>query len=296
MSEGRIDYGEWKPVPGIDASKLLVSSRGWVRTRCKGGKNPLGNPWKGSAVGTGALRVGVDGKPHLVHRLVATVFIGPPPSPLHTVDHLNQDSSDNRASNLRWATHHEQRMNQGTRKRSRLSKPVTLVSGAGVVSEYPSTLAAAAAIGANAGALSHAIHKKGRVNGYTASFNPEEDQGDLVADGEVERWALALDDPSVYVSTMGRIQRRRFSVWGFRMTPGPKKRFAGYCSVRVANKNLLMHRVVLTTFRGPPPTDGATYSADHINQKRHDNRLSNLRWATGTQQSLNTSHSKSSSA
>lgn len=38
-----------------------------------------------------------------VHQLVALAFHGDPPTPAHTVDHINQDKSDNRAENLRWA-------------------------------------------------------------------------------------------------------------------------------------------------------------------------------------------------
>lgn len=39
-----------------------------------------------------------------VHRLVATAFIGDPPSPEHHAAHINGDSLDNRVENLRWAT------------------------------------------------------------------------------------------------------------------------------------------------------------------------------------------------
>ena len=127
------------------------------------------------------------------------------------------------------------------------------------------------------------------MKGYGVEFKPDEDQGDLVVDGEVERWEAAGCDDGVLISTMGRIQRRHFSVWGFRTTPGTKKRFGGYCAVRVANEDLLVHRLVMKTFGCAPPTDGATYTVDHINQIRHDNRLCNLRWATKSEQVHNTS-------
>lgn len=39
-----------------------------------------------------------------LHQIVAYTFLGPPPGPLHTVDHVDQCAWNNRASNLRWAS------------------------------------------------------------------------------------------------------------------------------------------------------------------------------------------------
>jgi len=50
-----------------------------------------------------------------VHRLIAEHYI-PNPENKPTVDHINRNPSDNRVENLRWATHKEQRKNQGLRK------------------------------------------------------------------------------------------------------------------------------------------------------------------------------------
>ena len=51
-----------------------------------------------------------------LHRIVAYTFLGPPPTPHHTVDHVNRDPSDNRVANLRWATPTEQMLNRTFRK------------------------------------------------------------------------------------------------------------------------------------------------------------------------------------
>ena len=54
--------------------------------------------------------VQIQGKWRAVHRLVAETFI-PNPDGKPTVDHIDRDTTNNSLSNLRWATHSEQREN-----------------------------------------------------------------------------------------------------------------------------------------------------------------------------------------
>lgn len=50
-------------------------------------------------------------KKHKLHRLVAQIFLPNPENKL-TVDHIDRDRTNNKLSNLRWASHSEQRINQ----------------------------------------------------------------------------------------------------------------------------------------------------------------------------------------
>lgn len=56
------------------------------------------------------LGVRIQGCYYLIHRLVAETFI-PNPDEKPTVDHIDRDTTNNSLSNLRWATHSEQREN-----------------------------------------------------------------------------------------------------------------------------------------------------------------------------------------
>lgn len=42
-----------------------------------------------------------------VHRIVATAFLGEPPTPEHVVDHIDTNKQNNRPENLRWVTRFE---------------------------------------------------------------------------------------------------------------------------------------------------------------------------------------------
>ena len=51
------------------------------------------------------------------------------------------------------------------------------------------------------------------------------------------------------------------------------------------NMPIGLHRIIAYTFLGPPPDD--TYTVDHIDRNPRNNRASNLRWASPTQQAEN---------
>lgn len=98
----------WKPIDGFEGM-YEVSSHGRVRSLNRSVKTVRGLwTYKGKILsqyvgnnGYSCTRIREKGFLALVHRLVADAFI-PNPDNLNTVDHIDGDKQNNRASNLRW--------------------------------------------------------------------------------------------------------------------------------------------------------------------------------------------------
>ena len=79
---------------------VLVASNGMVFNRVRHSHYK----WTfGSVTGRRYAMVSVDGKPYLVHRLVAETFL-PNPEGKTQVDHILRDSLDNNVCQIKWAT------------------------------------------------------------------------------------------------------------------------------------------------------------------------------------------------
>lgn len=130
-----LSYG----IKGVALENIQVSNMG--RIQDKMGRRSFGhrtgtfsdepaNCYMG--VQCGKLRVGV-------HVLCALAFVGPRPSALHTVDHIDRQKSNNHRDNLRWCTRLEQGQNQS---HNRAVLQVDMNTGS-ILNTY-STIAAAA--------------------------------------------------------------------------------------------------------------------------------------------------------
>jgi hypothetical protein len=102
----------WRTIPSAPA--FAISDLGRVK-RVRGStpeaKAAIGKPKKPTLSAEGYCIVGLwsDGRTvtFQVHRLVCDAFHGPAPSRRHQAAHGNGDKTDNRATNLRWATPRE---------------------------------------------------------------------------------------------------------------------------------------------------------------------------------------------
>ena len=72
----------------------------------------------------------ISGEFKLVHRMVAFTFVNNPcPEEFKLVDHVNGDTDDNRASNLRWVNHVLNSANSGARCAYKVMKHSMVVKG-----------------------------------------------------------------------------------------------------------------------------------------------------------------------
>lgn len=95
-----------RPVPGflgyfVSEEGEVFSNKNGALKKLKQGRDPAGYPQHGFSVGNGrviTLRV---------HKIVASAWLPPPPSPEHVIRHRDGNNKNNRADNLLWGTQQE---------------------------------------------------------------------------------------------------------------------------------------------------------------------------------------------
>jgi hypothetical protein len=101
---------QWKKIPGFEAYE--ASTLGNIRNA----KGHILKPWLDGG-GHYGIQLG-RGNKFTLHRLIALTFI-PEVDGKPYVDHINQNKTDNRVENLRWATRSENGLNTADRTANR---------------------------------------------------------------------------------------------------------------------------------------------------------------------------------
>ena len=277
-------YGEWRTVPGFPADKIVVSSLGWIKNASHGISLENVAPTNGYLVPeTHRHKITVLGIVYSSHQLICRAFHGPQPTSKHTVDHINQKSDDNRASNLKWETKTGQISNRRTNKKSPststqiLGKKVDDDENAWV--PYPSATDAALNLSLNQGHISGVLNGRcTHTKGYVFKFDVDKMEPELL-DGE--EWVGVFGYESKHkVSNMGRLKNRhgrRSGMWSPPYTPRPCHGMA-YAYVGIDGKRTVFHRVVFETFHKRKIKNG--FVIDHVDSDKSNNRLSNLQEVT----------------
>ena len=100
-------------------------------------------------------------------------------------------------------------------------------------------------------------------------------------DLEGEVWVDTYCSNLHEVSNYGRIRQKNTK----RLIKGHQEKKDGYIRVGILNKQeIAAHRIVLQSFDPQPNFEELT--VDHINGKRNDNRLENLRWMSNEENTL----------
>lgn len=228
------EHGQWQAVDDT----LSVSSNGYVKTYCRNHGLRIYKPSTDN--GHGYVVFKHNGVSMRFHRLVCRTFHGPEPFEGAVVDHINRNSHDNRAANLRWS-----------------SKSLNAVN----------------------------INKVVRRN-LKHSDEPQDP-----IPGEIWKTTGRFK-----ISNMGRARVLKHSnkhpeleeSWYPIFTPRPQGR-APYARL----SNTLFHILVAKEFLGAP--DDAKKTVDHINQRKDDNRVINLKWSTKKEQINNRTIKKKAS-
>jgi hypothetical protein len=106
IDKNKINDEEWKTLENFDG--LLISNKGRIQYKNLANQHIT----CGSKGEQDYYTIGYKSKRYKVHQLVCMAFNGLPSDKTMTVDHIDRDSLNNCAKNLRWATKQEQALNR----------------------------------------------------------------------------------------------------------------------------------------------------------------------------------------
>lgn len=242
----------------------------------------------GTAAADGYRVTKIGGPYALVHRLVAQVFLGSPPTEHHCdVHHIDGNRSNNKLTNLMYATRSDNITYSWQRPSRRNSSayqslPVMgRIYGMEAWNRFSSMLEAETRTGVRRQCVSACCYGRYQyTNGWEFQFAESGVHNNLIG----ERWARALNPDTgelllgCEVSSLGRFRSTRGRIsWGIAIA-------AGYRSVGVGTpaKRLLVHRIIARTFLSDGPPAGR-WQINHRDGNRSNNNIENLEYAMPSQ-------------
>ena len=134
-----------------------------------------GRKMKPHICNSGYYQVSLNGKPILVHRIVATLFVEKTNPRFNTVNHKNEIKTDNRAENIEWCSVIYNVNYNGANKRNNENCFQSIIVKAVKDNEttiYDSIAAASRATGVGTNAIRYCISgvQKGTRSGYSFQF------------------------------------------------------------------------------------------------------------------------------
>ncbi len=211
----------------------------------------------------------------LIDEQLLIKLVGPRPSKLHEVYHIDGNNKNNHINNLQWIEKKNKDYSNISNKTK--SMEILQIQNNKIIEIFNSVKNASEKLGINIGQISDCAKGK-RLSAKSFQWVYRKDLYDPDLDNEEWKLHITLN---VYVSNMGRILLQNGKTQGeYDITKN---------SYKSSQLKMYIHRIVAETFIENPDPDNFN-EIDHINGNCNNNKVENLRWCNRNLQILNRGH------